>query len=126
MSISSHAPVAVSPSTSMIGWLKKWLDSIEREPIALAIQSRTVSRPCRVTAPPPYATVTSWLMRAQTRVRLEATSMAPFGTVWTTPSRSRRVVRRRLKSSTVPLTPASRTTSPFEKWFSMRISAPLR
>ena len=28
--------------------------------------------------------------------------ISPFGTVWTTPSRSRSVVRRRLKSSTVP------------------------
>ena len=37
-----------------------------------------------------------------------ATLISPFGTVWTTPSRSRSVVRRRLKSSTVPATPAMR------------------
>ena len=46
-----------------------------------------------------------WLMRDQTRVRLEATWISPLGTVWTTPSRSRSVVRRRVKSSTVPDTP---------------------
>ena len=48
--------------------------------------------------------------------------ISPFGTVWTTPSRSRRVVRRRVKSSTVPATPAIRTTSPLANWFSIRIS----
>ena len=56
----------------------------------------------------PKATVTSWLIRAQVRVRLLATLTSPLGTVWTTPSRSRSVVRRRLKSSTAPLTPADR------------------
>ena len=65
-------------------------------------------------------------MRAQTRVRLEATLISPLGTVWTTPSMSRSVVRRRLKSSTVPATPARRTTSPLLNWFSMRMSEPLR
>ena len=54
----------------------------------------------------PNATITFWLIRAQVRVRLLATLISPFGTVWTMPSRSRSVVRRRLKSSTVPLTPA--------------------
>ena len=38
----------------------------------------------------------------------------------------RSVVRRRLKSSTVPDTPAARITSPLLNWFSMRIRAPLR
>ena len=74
----------------------------------------------------PYATLTSWLIRAQTRVRLLATMISPFGTVWTTPSRSRSVVRRSEKSSTVPDTPATRMTSPLLNWFSMRMSAPLR
>ena len=74
----------------------------------------------------PNATVTFWLIRAHVRVRLLATLISPFGTVWTMPSRSRSVVRRRLKSSTVPLTPAIETTSPLLYWFSMRISAPLR
>ena len=45
-------------------------------------------------------------MRDQTRVRLEATLISPLGTVWTTPSMSRSVVRRSVKSSTVPATPA--------------------
>ena len=74
----------------------------------------------------PYATVTSTLMRDQTRVRLEATWISPLGTVWTTPSRSRSVVRRRVKSSTVPETPATRMTSPLANWFSIRMSEPLR
>ena len=74
----------------------------------------------------PYTTVTSRLMRAQPRVRFEATLISPLGTVWTTPSRSRSVVRRRPKSSTVPVTPASVTMSPFENWFSMRMSAPVK
>ena len=65
-------------------------------------------------------------MRAQTRVRLEATLISPLGTVWTTPSRSRSVVRRRLKSSTVPLTPAIVITSPLLNWFSIRIRAPVK
>ena len=37
---------------------------------------------------------------------------------------SRSVVRRRLTSSTVPLTPAMVTMSPFEYWFSIRMNAP--
>ena len=74
----------------------------------------------------PYATVTSWLIRAHTRVWFDATRISPLGTVWTTPLRSRRVVRRMLKSSTAPLTPAIVTTSPRLNWFSIRISAPLK
>ena len=54
-------------------------------------------------------------MRDQTRVRLEATLISPLGTVWTTPSRSRSVVRRSVKSSTVPETPATRMTSPLRE-----------
>ena len=70
--------------------------------------------------------MTSWLIRAHVRVRFEATVIWPLGTVWTTPSRSRSVVRRRLKSSTVPETSAIVTTSPLLYWFSSRISAPLK
>ena len=69
----------------------------------------------------PNATMTFWLIRAQVRVRLLATLISPFGHGVDDPSRSRRVVRRRLKSSTVPLTPAIETTSPLLNWFSMRI-----
>ena len=70
--------------------------------------------------------MTSWLIRAQTRVRFEATLISPLGTVCTTPSRSRIVVVRRLKSSTVPVTPATDTTSPRLNWFSSMISDPLK
>ena len=50
----------------------------------------------------PVRDLTFSLIRAQTRVRFDVTVISPLGIVWTTPSRSRRVVRRRLKSSTVP------------------------
>ena len=74
----------------------------------------------------PNATVTSRLIPAHTRVRLDATRISLLGTVWSTPSRSRTVVRRRLKSSTVPVVFATVTTSPMANWFSSRISAPLK
>ena len=48
----------------------------------------------------------------------------PFGTVWAVPSMSRNVVRRRLKSSTTPSTPAMRTTSPWLYWFSSTMKMP--
>jgi hypothetical protein len=48
----------------------------------------------------------------------------PCGTVWTVPSVSRNEVRRRLMSSTVPVTPAMLTMSPLAYWFSIRMKAP--
>ncbi len=62
--------------------------------------------------------------RAQTRVRLDATPMSPLGTMWTVPSKSRSTVRRRPRSSTVPVTAAMVTMSPRPYWFSARMKAP--
>ncbi len=48
----------------------------------------------------------------------------PFGTWCTVPSASRSIVRRRLKSSTTPSTPAMRTCSPALYWFSATMKMP--
>src|SRR5687768_11804019 len=83
-------------------------------PTTLLARSRSVSA----------ATPMSRVRYAQRRARFEATMIWPFGTTCSVPSRSRSVVRRRLKSSTTPSTPTSRTTSPALYWFSSTMKMP--